>query len=169
MSKIKSKFSRSLSYVIFESVFFCSFALVICWIKGLSQTQHMCKQTIHHSRPVPSMPGQGNSSHFSFSFSGKAQPSLRPKHDKKNFMTGSLLSSAKVKHWPKVNSHPQKQSHSQSHLVMGQCLDSTYTALRLAHQQPSELHCDLSHSHGWKYYFIRHSLHLPQKCQWGLS
>lgn len=43
LSKIKRKLPRSLSHVIFESIFFCSVTLVIFLIKGLSQTQHMYK------------------------------------------------------------------------------------------------------------------------------
>lgn len=78
LSKIRSKFSRSLSHVIFESVFFCSFALVVFWIKGLSQMQLVCKQSIHHSKPVPPVPGQGNSSPPALPLQEKHSPASDP-------------------------------------------------------------------------------------------
>lgn len=99
-----------------------------------------------------------------------AQPQTQARQETFHDRQLAKMSSAKIKHWPKVNSQAQKHSCSQSvTAVMGQW----WTALT----QHSDLHthsprsCTVT-SHtamAENSYFIRHSLHLPQKCHWGLS
>lgn len=109
LREIKSKFSRFLSHVIFERLLFCSFALVMFWMKGVPGTQHMSICGTVHLCPLCQVRATPRLQ-TCFSFSLPGTPSTRALRNpawQESFPGRQLAqrSCEYAKCWPKVNCH----------------------------------------------------------------